>query len=92
MKLLGNHVSASADRASRRGLERARFPCIRSVRRASILAIAAGALALAPGCAMMPAGAPTAGEVENNQRNEANSIVVVDIDAQVIAALSAMTQ
>lgn len=53
-------------------------------------AAAVAILALTPGCAMMPAAAPTALEVENAGKEAAGEIAVVNIDRQVVAALGAI--
>jgi hypothetical protein len=56
------------------------------------LAAAIGILALAPGCALMPAAAPTALEVENANAPTTpfNQIIVLDIDDAVVSALAAV--
>jgi polysaccharide export outer membrane protein len=60
------------------------------LRAAIMAATAAGILTLAAGCALMPAGAPTALEVENTGPSLVNQIAVFDIDEEVIAALVAV--
>jgi polysaccharide export outer membrane protein len=54
-------------------------------------ALVAAALAL-PGCAVLPASAPTAGEIENAADNASNGIFVFDLDQSVIAALATTRQ
>jgi len=64
---------------------------MRLLRRASALA-ATGILLLASGCALMPAGAPTALEVENETAPTASfdQIIVLDIDDAVVSTLSSL--
>ncbi len=52
------------------------------------LAVAASALLLMPGCAELPAAAPTAAEIMNNSAYADNGVAVFDLDAQVISALA----
>jgi len=61
-----------------------------NLRGAFRLAAAMGILALAPGCSVMPAAAPTALEVENAPTAPFNQIVVLDIDDAVVSALAAV--
>ena len=65
-------------------------PPFRSPRGAFALAAVIGVLTLAPGCALMPAAAPTALEVENANAPTTpfNQIVVLDIDDAVVSALA----
>ena len=60
------------------------------LRGAVTLAAAMAVLAFAPGCALMPAAAPTALEVENASTHPFNDIIVLDIDDSVISALAAV--
>ena len=58
-------------------------------RGAFTLAAIIGILVLAPGCALMPAEAPTALEVENAGKEATMPFAVVNIDRQVVSALGA---
>ncbi len=65
-------------------------PPLKNLRSAFMLAAAMGILALAPGCALMPASAPTALEVENANTAPFSQILVLDIDDAVVSALAAV--
>ena len=81
----------SATKPTGSGRDGFRWPSLpfKSARGAFILTVAMGILALAPGCALMPAEAPTALEVENAGKDAVSPFAVVNIDRRVVSALAA---